>query len=848
MHAKVLALLLLAGSSATTGSTTFSLHLEQGEAERSSAGVFRIAAAGGGLVRQLWANVATPARHPTLQAETLTVGWDGIDGAGVDLLHAEPATAFEFRWLDTSKVQYDWQGVVGNSGPAVGQHVLRSEGWQNDLAIAGTVGVRAWGYNEADAGCALFSTSAPSSTTSVAHSDYHRTFELAATDGKIGYFVNTGGATAVGSFFATGATFVIGVDLQSKPPASASPSARLCEHNFTVGGEPQCTMGDGQVPGGTMGNWSWCKPAGSKCAYPGSDCANGGATKDNYDGCNGYDEYFHSVIDFSHDRTLVNDSANGLNPDCTPTPTKRCNGTGNALLHAATGIAVQRGPGNTKLFIAHAFLNEVRVLDKSTGASVCNVTMDMPRRMAVSEDGTALWVIVSNTSVAKYDAATLCSSGGKPAATVTLPAAQLALPAALSVSPTTGDVAVADLATSQVHLFSADGKYLKSFGQRGGYATGGAQVSAARFFWLPGQKVFMAHEGDGSLWVADGGNLRTLHVDSNGKELGSTEYIVASYSSAVSSAQPTRVFSNYREYEVAYSGGVTPLNQSWKLVRNWAAGLDVNWTITNAGFEGFHQVEETSDNKTIGLVNMANNSNCLVELPSGGGALRVIQQPPSGVSISLEPGCVLRYSKDYWARGSREAGAQEIWEVLYNVETGNWTFPGKLVSSFRTASDQLASRSSGVHPTHPTTAAGDFVIFDGGTGVNVSYNHAPNQGFHLGVVGKGANSTFKWQASRWGTWDVAGTPVVLDGVNCTFNAITNADGRFGADDASIQYAGSYAMVSGHSIVYGFFGEFWKGSEANQFLHFHDSGLFVGQFGTLSQFGNMGLRPVVENPP
>ena len=53
------------------------------------------------------------------------------------------------------------------------------------------------------------------------------------------------------------------------------------------------------------------------------------------------------------------------------------------------------------LFIAHAFLNEVRVLDKKTGASLCNVTMDMPRRMAVSKDGTSLWVIVGNTSVAK---------------------------------------------------------------------------------------------------------------------------------------------------------------------------------------------------------------------------------------------------------------------------------------------------------------------------------------------------------------------------------------------------------------------------------------------------------------
>jgi hypothetical protein len=45
-------------------------------------------------------------------------------------------------------------------------------------------------------------------------------------------------------------------------------------------------------------------------------------------------------------------------------------------------------------------------------------------------------------------------------------------------------------------------------------------------------------------------------------------------------------------------------------------------------------------------------------------------------------------------------------------------------------------------------------------------------------------------------------------------------------------------------VYGFFGEFWMDTEANQFLHFHDSGLFVGQFGTLGQYAGMGLQPQI----
>jgi hypothetical protein len=59
------------------------------------------------------------------------------------------------------------------------------------------------------------------------------------------------------------------------------------------------------------------------------------------------------------------------------------------------------------------------------------------------------------------------------------------------------------------------------------------------------------------------------------------------------------------------------------------------------------------------------------------------------------------------------------------------------------------------------------------------------------------------------------------------------DGRYGANDTTIQYAASYAMTLGDLIVYGFFGEMWQNGEANQFLVFLTSGLFVGQFGTLN---------------
>jgi hypothetical protein len=181
----------------------------------------------------------------------------------------------------------------------------------------------------------------------------------------------------------------------------------------------------------------------------------------------------------------------------------------------------------------------------------------------------------------------------------------------------------------------------------------------------------MAHEDDGSIWVADAANLRTLHLDSNsGRFLGSVDYVVASYSSTVSSEQPSRVFSNYREYEVKYSGGRTPLNQSWSLVRNWAAGLDSNWTKDNSHFEGFHAVEQTKDNKTMALVNMINGHTSLVELPSDDeSGLRLILQLPGG-SFSLEKGAALRYSVSHFSRGTQEPGVQEVWEAPYDVATG----------------------------------------------------------------------------------------------------------------------------------------------------------------------------------
>ena len=51
---------------------------------------------------------------------------------------------------------------------------------------------------------------------------------------------------------------------------------------------------------------------------------------------------------------------------------------------------------------------------------------------------------------------------------------------------------------------------------------------------------------------------------------------------------------------------------------------------------------------------------------------------------------------------------------------------------------------------------------------------------------------------------------MLDGVNVSYYFITNAtkDGRFGGNDTSINYAGSYALKQDSSIVYGGWVALW----------------------------------------
>ena len=117
--------------------------------------------------------------------------------------------------------------------------------------------------------------------------------------------------------------------------------------------------------------------------------------------------------------------------------------------------------------------------------------------------------------------------------------------------------------------------------------------------------------------------------------------------------------------------------------------------------------------------------------------------------------------------------------------------------------------SGALPPRFPVTGSGRVVFFDPSV--------KDNEGFHLGAAAVNGEG-WLWQASPTGRLDGKGS----------FQTT--------AIDGSLHYGGNVVWASGRHIVYGYHGEFYKDlgngrvGQANQFMHFDESGLFLGQFG------------------
>jgi hypothetical protein len=464
------------------------------------------------------------------------------------------------------------------------------------------------------------------------------------------------------------------------------------------------------------------------------------------------------------------------------------------FLDAPSGLAVQRR--GDALFVAHRQLNLICVLDKHDGRILANIAVERPGALAVARDD-SLWAVsqvpsapalVHFNSVAGQWLELGRNSGG------------LQNPVALGISPLDGTVVVADAGSEQLKGYSDSGTPRWTFGQAGGYREGDPEVRSDRL-WLSAGASYVAFQSDGSLWVGDPGNARNLHLSAQRQLLGQIMYMPKSYHVAVDQLEPTRVFDRFLEFSVDYS---RPLRDSWRLVRNWKAGLDESY---DTDLEGLREVITLANGHTYGLVPRR-----------GAVTTEVVELSPKGLRAT---GTHLDFGVKLYADGSlRFAKEAPPGFAVYTrklvsfdrMDNPQWGAPEVLVALSRVIPEDPyyhdVPQGAGVNePTFPETDSGMVVLFSPGR----------STGYHLGGLRPGEDRWW-WRASPSGHWTVDAN-----------GGITSRDGTYELG-RGVQYPGSIVTVAGPHIIYGYHGEAWNGGQANQWMHYRDDGLFIGQFG------------------
>jgi hypothetical protein len=237
-----------------------------------------------------------------------------------------------------------------------------------------------------------------------------------------------------------------------------------------------------------------------------------------------------------------------------------------------SGIAVQKT--GSILAVAVGTDNKVYLYDKYAGNLLGDISITSPRRMTFDADDN-LWVTSSNTVV--------CYTNVSTTPLLSLTISGFSNPLAVAVSPQAGVdlMIVADGGTSQqLKAFTKQGTSLWTYGQTGGYISNGPTVTNDKFWFTTGQgysdsveDTFVSFAPDGTFWVGDGDNGRTLHLDSARTVLDIVSTGHCNYVTSVVSNQSTRVFNGLHEYLIDYSKPLAGTNGSWTLVKNWRSNL-----------------------------------------------------------------------------------------------------------------------------------------------------------------------------------------------------------------------------------------------------------------------------------
>jgi hypothetical protein len=469
---------------------------------------------------------------------------------------------------------------------------------------------------------------------------------------------------------------------------------------------------------------------------------------------------------------------------------------------APTGLAVQK-TGNL-LFVAHGKLGRIHILNKITGALINKFSIPGCGQIATDGDGN-LWV-QTDKKILKFNV----NPNGDLLATG-LEITNLEQPLAIGISGDSKIIAVCDGGTSQqVKAFSTiNGSQMWILGDRGGYAND-ASVTNNKFFFTTAsksKKSFVAFEEDGSFWVGDTENFRSLKFDAGRRYLRSILYMPNSRSCSVDPSDPTRVTSGYLEFQVDYTKKLGPNNDSWKLIKNWSYGVSSD---KDGEFNRLINTITLKNGRVYSFVQSAiENKKEVVELPSSGNIRYTGILVDQTASIYSDGS--IRWVDNF------TLNLPTVWmtRTLTGFDANNnpiWALPKTLaISPVATVDDPLFrfTVNWGAN-TAPVTSSDLLISYEGGS-ANPDWS---SKKWHLGAIKLGSN---KWM------WKTA------KGTSKTYGGDYPTDGSYDLGNG-VEYPGGPILVKDQNIFWNYHGEFWKQTQTNKWQHVNDDGLLLGIFG------------------
>jgi len=474
----------------------------------------------------------------------------------------------------------------------------------------------------------------------------------------------------------------------------------------------------------------------------------------------------------------------------------------NSLNSQITGLTVSAN----YLFVARGALDQLQVLNKTTGALLQTLSFSNVRGLCV-DGADRLWVLYSTNTIQRYT----INVGGTLTSISTLSGPV----AALSISYGNGLIAVCDGSTSQQTKFYnyTTSALSSTLGTAGGYQSD-ATVSNSKFMFSDARVTypsFVAWQSDNSYWVGDVGNSRAQHYNSSNVFVNRIAFLGPTYSTWIDRNNITRAFARYLEFDIDYSVQTLTGSTGWTLTKNWGANVTSTY---NDSHDNMRPIT-LSNGRTYGLIQAGINLE-VIELVSGG-TMRftgVNKNTNTGGWFLCTDGSLQLY------RDSANYGIVTRYPLTGFDGSNNPTWSSAaeyLATALRDDNAPAAVGNSIAPPKNQVFSTTNKIVFFNYKLYSNNTGPVVSSGYHLGSMQRGANNAYLFQTEK--------------STHRSYIGDYPKASRFDVGNSVTDFAGGNVNIVDSIIVTSYHGEAWKLTQTNKYNVYYLNGLPLGQFGT-----------------